>query len=96
MAVKKEGMERVGLRIPAIVKDWYIKESNGLGLTMGQYMTLVLVNYQRQQENAEIIRNLSELSKNTEVQSMNKEILEILNNPDFKQLITESKKGEKT
>lgn len=77
MPRKKEGLSRVGLRVPEVVKEWYVKESNDLGLTMSQYMTLILVNFKRQQENVEMMRTLSEISKNPEFKQMNQQAIEM-------------------
>jgi antitoxin component of RelBE/YafQ-DinJ toxin-antitoxin module len=83
MALKKEGLERVGLRVPEDVKEWYMKESNALGLTMSQYMSFVLVTHKRNQESAEAIRNVSEMSKDPEVMNLNREMLELMKSPEI-------------
>ena len=87
--MKKEGLERIGLRIPSEVKEWYMKESLSLGLSMSQYMSFVLVNHQRNQEATQALKNLSEMSKNQDVIETNKEMLELLRTPEFKEAMKE-------
>lgn len=89
MVLKKDILERVGVRIPPEVKEWYVNESIGLGLSMGQYMAYVLVNHQRNQEAQQAIKTLSELSKNQEVMDTNKEILSLMKSPEFQEAMKE-------
>jgi hypothetical protein len=84
MVTKAEALERVTIKVPDGVKEWYANEGIKLGLSMGQYMCFVLVSYMRQQENMEVMKTLSELSKDKELQGMNKEALEFMKSPDFK------------
>lgn len=82
--LKKDMLIKTGFRIPPGVKQWYCDESIKLGLTMGQYMCLVLVNYMRQMEAQNSVRVLAEMSKSDELKEQNQEIMEFMRSPELK------------
>lgn len=88
MATKQDSLERVALRIPPEVKAWYQEESIGLGLSMGQYMSYVLVTFQRNQETVNAVKNLSEMAKDSDIKGQNQEFLDFLKTPEYKQIIS--------
>lgn len=87
MIAKKDVLERVGLRLPPDVKAWYTEESIKMGLSMGQYMTYVLVMHQRNTESMKAVKTLTEMSKMPEIQEANKEMLELMKSPAFKEFM---------
>lgn len=92
MATKIEGLERVVMRLPINVKEWYRQESESLGMTMSQYMSYLLVTYKRNQEAAEAIKNLSALTTDQEVKDQNKEIIEMMKSDEVKEMLKEISK----
>ena len=87
-------MERVSFRLPSDVKAWYAEEAKSLGMSMASLLAYILTTHQRTQDNSKVIKKLVDLSSSDEVKKVNREVIEVFNTPEFKQLLNQSSKDD--
>lgn len=73
--------ERLTIRLASDVKEWYVSVADRYGMAYSALMQMVLTNYMTQIQNAEAIRELTNLSKsevNEESVKVLSELVEVL------------------
>ena len=53
--------ERVAVRVPVPLKEWYTGVADSYGMSVSSYMCMVLTNHMNQKQNEEAVRELTRL-----------------------------------
>ena len=86
---KNEEYERVAVRIPTTLKEWYTGVADSYGMSVSSYMCLVLTTHMNQKQNEETVRELTRLGGselNEQSVKAFSELVQILKDNGFKKL----------
>ena len=84
--------ERVAVRVPVPLKEWYTQIADNYGMSVSSYMCMVLTNHMNQKQNEEAVRELTRLGGselNEQSVKALSELVQILKDNGFKKLDSE-------
>ena len=79
--------ERVAVRVPVPLKEWYTQIADNYGMSVSSYMCMVLTNHMNQKQNEEAVRELTRLGGselNEQSVKALSELVQILKDNGFK------------